>query len=209
MSDRTDLRDSLYEKLCKEENITTYNLVWERTTRIMKTAALRYKYQKTIKDDLKEQILKRRLSMIIGRIIFSALFLGIIGLMMYSAFKFGDWRNGWYLIFMIVMTLFIGSIVFGNLYSLTQNNQIEISSQQIKLQEKTFSWDNILDMYIVIKPIRGSRYNASNHILVLLLDTGEIFKYTLDGYTIAAEEFTWEVSAYLEHFRSRQNRIYQ
>ncbi|GAA3917557.1 hypothetical protein GO495_20245 [Chitinophaga oryziterrae] len=208
MSDRTDLRDRLYEKLCKDEQITTYRFVWEYTTKITNTAILRYKYQKLIKDDLQEQILKQRISMKIARIICSAIFIVLICLMTHSFFEDGV-PTGWSLFTLVVFNLFVGTMTFGMLYSLKRNNQIEISSQQIKLEEKTFSWDHILDMYIIIKPIRGSKYDSYNYILALLLDTGEIYRYSLDEYTIAAEEFTWEVSAYLEHFRNRQNRIYQ
>ena len=189
--DKEQLRRKLYDRLYGSElqnKLST--LFWTKYVNMSTTAQAGEHYSSVIADTEERKIFVNKPARV-----FVGILMVLLGI--FSIYTFiRDHNNSIIDYVMLLILLFVLFVPF--LTTKLKKHRIEISKSGLLLDEHSFQWDNILDMYIVARPGHKTSYD---YYLVLLLDPEEIFTYELTSFGIFS--FRTRLGAYLEHFRSK------
>ncbi|SFE92077.1 hypothetical protein SAMN05518672_11260 [Chitinophaga sp. CF118] len=194
MESREALRRRLYEKLYAREYKNRIGFFFPEYVLLSTTAQTKY-YAPLLKANTKDpKVFINRTARIVAGI--GLLLLASFALTIFIATF--DNSVGNYLILLFVLVALCVPLITPSL----RPRRIEISRSGLVIDDRSFQWHNILDMYIVARPRGGRRSSSYRYYLALLLDPEEIFIYRLPWFGIYS--FRAKLSAYLEHFRSKR-----
>jgi hypothetical protein len=199
---RETLKESLYERLYKEESARRgiFSRIMRRKPNINATADIAGEDYEAVRADVNTsklllQTSTFRINLIVGIVMSSLLFTFFLIL------QFREERmdsTG------IVLACLLGSLllylVFSNLKELLANTRLEIKVTGIMHNDRMYLWENILDTYI------ARRGKVVKYLLVLLMDDGKIVRIRLNEFHALRYDPALDISYYIEHYKHLRNK---
>ncbi|TWV95673.1 hypothetical protein [Chitinophaga pinensis] len=109
-----------------------------------------------------------------------------------------NFREGWLPYLCVCLTLVI---VLRNVKMLLSKTRLEINVTGILHNDRMYTWENLLDTYIVT-----GRGRKAEYLLVLLMDDGEIVRITLNKFHSLQYNPALDISYYIEHYKQLRDR---
>lgn len=195
---REALKEKSYRLLYKQESarLDIFSRLTRRKPRINLTANIAGEDYEAVRADVKTSKIFLRSSTVRINLIIGSLMPGVMALLFLLMTFCRENLNStdiWIACFIGGMLL---AIALSNLKTLLSNARLEIKATGIMEKDRLYSWENILDTYIVIRSGRVAKY-----LLVLLMDDGEIVRITLNEFASLQHNAAFDISYYIEHYK--------
>ncbi|WP_044219963.1 hypothetical protein [Chitinophaga pinensis] len=200
---REALKESLYRLLYEQESArqNIFSRILRRQPSIRSTADIAGEDYEAVRADVNTsklflQTSTFRINLILGIIIPGLLF----SFFLFQLFR-EDHLDGTGIVLACLTGSLLLFIILDNLKELFSNTRLEIKVTGIMHNERMYSWENILDTYIVIRRGRVVKY-----LLVLLLEDGKIVRIRLNEFHAVQYNPALDISYYIEHYKRLRNR---